>query len=270
MAKTEPHVYSRHWQRGLSTLEVDHARGPHRPPRDTCPGASRNCVRLLDRSGQDPALDGDGGAVSHAQVGSISSTSPELVLPAAPSGRWCRFTAWPTASAGTAARWCRRGLVWSRSTCWTSNQTGHCYASPTPAFPMPSNAPAMQKAGPITLTVWPRLQPDATQAQTLGMAALAMSDPSGLLDRPAGCREVARNATTFRSPVACNKTAVARNFFGRDRLGPRRLLRRDVHHQPLAALEPDLAFIAFQEDPISSQAPDRGCYPRRRLPLGRL
>ena len=110
MAKTEPHVYSRHWQRGLSTLEVDHARGPHRPPRDTCSGAARNCVRLLDRSGQDPALDGGGGAVSHAQVGSISSTSPELVLPAAPSGRWCRFTAWPTAWAGTAARWCVAGV----------------------------------------------------------------------------------------------------------------------------------------------------------------
>jgi hypothetical protein len=41
---------------------------------------------------------------------------------------------------------------------------------------MPSNAPATQKAGPITLTGWPRLQPDATQAQTLGMATLAMSD----------------------------------------------------------------------------------------------
>ena len=47
---------------GLSTLGVDHARGPHRPPRDTCSGAARNCVRLLDRSGQDPALDWDGGA----------------------------------------------------------------------------------------------------------------------------------------------------------------------------------------------------------------
>jgi hypothetical protein len=41
---------------------------------------------------------------------------------------------------------------------------------------MLSNAPAMQKAGPITLTGWSGLQPDATQAQTLGMAALVMSD----------------------------------------------------------------------------------------------
>ena len=28
---------------------------------------------------------------------------------AAPSARWCRCTGWPTASAGTAARRCRRG-----------------------------------------------------------------------------------------------------------------------------------------------------------------
>jgi hypothetical protein len=34
----------------------------------------------------------------------------------------------------------------------------------------------MRKAGPITLTGWSRLQPDATQAQTPDMAALAMSD----------------------------------------------------------------------------------------------
>src|SRR5436190_24394161 len=57
-----------------------------------------------------------------------------------------------------------------------SNQRERCYALPTPAFPIPSNAPAMQKGGPITLTDWLRLQPDATQAQTLGMAALVMSD----------------------------------------------------------------------------------------------
>jgi hypothetical protein len=44
------------------------------------------------------------------------------------------------------------------------------------ALPAHVPAPAMQKAGPITLTGWSRLQPDATQAQTLGMAALAMSD----------------------------------------------------------------------------------------------
>jgi hypothetical protein len=100
-------------------------------------------------------------------------TSPELVSPAAPSARWCRFTAWPTASAGTAARWCPRGLVWSKSTCWTSSRRERCYASPTAAFPMPSNAPAMRKGGPITSTGWSRLQPDTSQAQTLGMAALA-------------------------------------------------------------------------------------------------
>ena len=32
------------------------------------------------------------------------------------SARWCRCTAWPTASAGTAARKCRRGRAWLRST----------------------------------------------------------------------------------------------------------------------------------------------------------
>ena len=65
-----------------------------------------------------------------------------------------RFIVWPTASAGMAARWCRRGSVWSRSTCWTSSRRERCYASPTPAFLVPSNAPAMRKAGPTTSTGW--------------------------------------------------------------------------------------------------------------------
>src|SRR5215204_637471 len=37
---------------------------------------------------------------------------------------------------------------------------------------MPSNAPVMRKAGPITSAGWPRLWPGATRAQTTGMAAL--------------------------------------------------------------------------------------------------
>src|ERR671918_1170325 len=41
---------------------------------------------------------------------------------------------------------------------------------------MPSNAPAMRKAGPITSAGWPRLQPGATRARTPGTAALAGSD----------------------------------------------------------------------------------------------
>ncbi len=41
---------------------------------------------------------------------------------------------------------------------------------------MRSNAPAMRKAGPTISTGWSRLQPDATQAQTLGTAELAMSN----------------------------------------------------------------------------------------------
>jgi hypothetical protein len=41
---------------------------------------------------------------------------------------------------------------------------------------MPSNALAMQKAGPITSAGWSRLQPHAIQAPTLGMAALVVSD----------------------------------------------------------------------------------------------
>jgi hypothetical protein len=34
--------------------------------------------------------------------------------PAAPSARWSRCTAWPTASAMTAAKWCLRDRAWSR------------------------------------------------------------------------------------------------------------------------------------------------------------
>src|ERR687892_1411533 len=41
---------------------------------------------------------------------------------------------------------------------------------------MPSNAPVMRKAGPITSTGWPRLPPGATRARTPGTAALAGSD----------------------------------------------------------------------------------------------
>jgi hypothetical protein len=41
---------------------------------------------------------------------------------------------------------------------------------------LPNAEPAMRKAGPTTSTGWSKLQPDATQAQTLGMAALATSD----------------------------------------------------------------------------------------------
>src|SRR5713101_2051890 len=41
---------------------------------------------------------------------------------------------------------------------------------------MPSNAPAMRKAGPITSAGWPRLQPGATRARTPGTAAPAGSD----------------------------------------------------------------------------------------------
>src|SRR5918996_311913 len=41
---------------------------------------------------------------------------------------------------------------------------------------MPSNAPAMRTAGPITSAGWPRLQPGATRARTPGTAALAGSD----------------------------------------------------------------------------------------------
>src|SRR5690348_8528934 len=45
---------------------------------------------------------------------------------------------------------------------------------------MPSNAPAMRKAGPITSAGWPRLQPGATRARTPGTAALAGSECLGL------------------------------------------------------------------------------------------
>src|ERR1700732_4792991 len=41
---------------------------------------------------------------------------------------------------------------------------------------MPSNAPAMRMAGPITSAGWPRLQPGATRARIPGTAALAGSD----------------------------------------------------------------------------------------------
>jgi hypothetical protein len=43
---------------------------------------------------------------------------------------------------------------------------------------MPSNAPAMRKAGPITSAGSPRLQPGATRARTPGTAALARNDCS--------------------------------------------------------------------------------------------
>src|SRR6516165_9673028 len=43
---------------------------------------------------------------------------------------------------------------------------------------MQSNAPAMRKAGPITLAGSPRLQPGATRARTPGTAALARNDCS--------------------------------------------------------------------------------------------
>src|SRR6476660_8095479 len=41
---------------------------------------------------------------------------------------------------------------------------------------MPSSAPAMPTAGPITSAGWSRLQPAATRARTPGTAALAGSD----------------------------------------------------------------------------------------------
>jgi hypothetical protein len=55
-------------------------------------------------------------------------------------------------------------LLWSRLTCSTRSPRERCYASPTAAFPMRSNAPAVRKAGPTTSTDWSKLQPDATQA----------------------------------------------------------------------------------------------------------
>src|SRR6516164_7833742 len=39
---------------------------------------------------------------------------------------------------------------------------------------MPSNAPPMPKAGPITSAGWPRSPPDATRAPTPGAAATAV------------------------------------------------------------------------------------------------
>ena len=51
---TEPHP-------AHSSGDTD-ARSPRRSPRDARPCAARHCVRLLDRSGQDSALDGYGGA----------------------------------------------------------------------------------------------------------------------------------------------------------------------------------------------------------------
>src|SRR5277367_4003405 len=44
------------------TMEETDARRPRRPPRDAHRGAARRGVRAPDRSGEDPALDGDGGA----------------------------------------------------------------------------------------------------------------------------------------------------------------------------------------------------------------
>ena len=49
-------------------------------------------------------------------------------LPAVPSARWCRYTAWPTALVGMAARRCRRDRAWSRSTCLRSRRTERCCA----------------------------------------------------------------------------------------------------------------------------------------------
>src|SRR4030095_600661 len=46
----------------VATMEETDARGPHRPPRDAYPGATRRCVRPPQRSGEDPALDGNGSA----------------------------------------------------------------------------------------------------------------------------------------------------------------------------------------------------------------
>src|ERR671910_516758 len=43
-------------------MEETDARGPRRQPRDAHPGAARRGLRPPDRSGEDPALDGNGGA----------------------------------------------------------------------------------------------------------------------------------------------------------------------------------------------------------------
>src|SRR5215207_9753039 len=52
---------------------------------------------------------------------------------------------------------------------------------------MPSNAPAMPKAGPITSTGWPRLQPGATRARTPGTAA-PDEQSGGCTDPATACR----------------------------------------------------------------------------------
>src|SRR5438874_6495923 len=46
----------------IPTMRETDARGPRRPPRDAHTGAACRGVRSPDRSGEDPALDGNGGA----------------------------------------------------------------------------------------------------------------------------------------------------------------------------------------------------------------
>src|SRR5829696_10004294 len=64
---------------------------------------------------------------------------------------------------------------------------------------MPSNAPVMRKAGPITSAGWPRLRPGATRAQTPGMAAL---DEQMLQARLEPSRPKRRSITAQRSSGA--------------------------------------------------------------------
>ena len=77
---------------------------------EQCAGHAEGWAHYVDclaavASGRDPGPDPWHGRTA----GSISSMSPVHASPAAPSARWFRCIASPTALAGTAARWCRPG-----------------------------------------------------------------------------------------------------------------------------------------------------------------
>src|SRR5829696_5012453 len=74
---------------------------------------------------------------------------------------------------------------------------------------MPSNAPAMPKAGSITSSGWPRLLPGATRALTLGTAALDERTPTALVLVPGPRATPDNRPSRALSAANCRSTAVA-------------------------------------------------------------
>ncbi len=160
----------------VAAMEETDARGPRRSPRDAHRGAARRGIRPPDRSGEDPALDGNGGGARAAARRALSrqchrgSLRPRR-LPrggaGAPPGLQLRLGRQRGGAAGVEPH---------RDRPDGSSRTERCCASPTPACPMPSNAPAMRKAGSITSAGWPSLPPGATRARIPGTAAPAETE----------------------------------------------------------------------------------------------